>query len=147
LAIVVDKIDKLEEKVINEDIETQTYKKWYKKLSIEKAHLSEMILQLNNGGNLKWDKMLRQLTCLCDIPRLMDRASLLQKHLLLKKWFQPSLIYNNGVFETERLHPAFKHNELKLKEKGLLILSSPLQIWDKVPFVAGSGVEPETFGL
>jgi hypothetical protein len=41
--------------MINGDIESQTYKKWYKKLSIEKAHLSERILELSNGETVQWE--------------------------------------------------------------------------------------------
>jgi len=53
-------------------------------------------------------------------------TSVHQKHSLIKKWFQPALIYIDGMFGTAFLHPAFQYRELVVKEKGPLLLSSPM---------------------
>jgi hypothetical protein len=41
--------------------------------------------------------------------------------------FDNSLAHQDGTFRTLKLNELFKHNELILKEKGLLIVEQPIE--------------------
>ena len=76
---------------------------------------------------------------LSKLPNLFSLADLSQKHALLKKWFQHDLIYKEGSFGTASLSPLFAHNELMLKEKGLLFIEQPRGNFVETPMCSGDG--------
>lgn len=125
------KIDKLEEKLMNEEIEGVTYKKWYRKYVQERAHIQSVIDGLNRNNDGKWERFTELIPYLTRIPILYMVADLRQKHTLVKRWFQHGLVYREGVFGTRNLHPAFAHNELVLKEKGLLLVEQSSEFFDE----------------
>jgi hypothetical protein len=53
-------------------------------------------------------------------------ATIFQKHSILQEVFKSGLTYIGDAFGTPFLHPALAHNELIIKEKGLLIVEQPL---------------------
>ena len=56
--------------------------------------------------------------------------------------FDNSLSYAEGVYRTPFLYTPFRHNELILKEKRLLIIEQPVRKIDDLHKVPQTGIEP-----
>jgi site-specific DNA recombinase len=125
LAKVNRKINEWEERLMNDEIEGQTYKKWFKKYFIEKSKLESDIKQLGQESDFQLNRVQRLLPHLVDIPNLFRNANIAQKHALIRRVFKHGFTYKEGSFRTLFLNPAFAHNELILKEKGLLFVEQP----------------------
>lgn len=128
LSIILKKIDQLEERLMNDEIEGQTYKKWYKKFNIQKAKLESEIQELSKEESMGLDKAQRLLPHLTDLPGIFKKANIFQKHSIVREVFKAGLIYVDGGLRTPYLNPVFSHNALILKEKGLLLVEQPSQI-------------------
>ena len=115
------KISGLEEKFMNNEIESSTYKTWFKKLNEEKAVL-ENSLKPKSSSNLSTQEIIQKvLPNLRNLLGIYEKGNIFQKHSIVRAVFKDSLAYNNGVFRTPYINPTFEHNLLKVNEKGLLI--------------------------
>jgi site-specific DNA recombinase len=63
------KIENLEEKMINNEIETITYKKWFTKLSAEKGSLEIEIASLSKPNTNLFEKLDKALPLLTDLKK------------------------------------------------------------------------------
>jgi site-specific DNA recombinase len=84
-----DKIYKLEERMVNEEIETSTYQTWFKKLQHEKR-LVEAVLNSDEKPRIKSDKDIveRLLPRLENLNLLYDKSNVTQKHTLVRGLFK-----------------------------------------------------------
>ena len=123
-----DKIYKLEERMINEEIETSTYQTWFKKLQHEKR-LVEAVLNSDERPRIKSDKDIveRLLPRLENLFLLYDKANVTQKHTLVRGLFKDSLLWGHGSFRTKSLDRTFHDNLLKVNKKGLLFNEQPFK--------------------
>jgi site-specific DNA recombinase len=138
------KIERLEERLINDEIEVDTYKKYYRKFQAEKALLSSEIGLLDNSVSDKINRQLALLPLLINIPAIYDRATLNQKHSLLHGVFKHGLSYSEGAFRTPYITPALRHNLLKMNKKGLLFLEQPSSEFNRIPSCAEEGTRTPT---
>jgi site-specific DNA recombinase len=93
LTLLEKKIDDLEEKMVNNEIEVQTYKKWFKKFGIQKAKMEGEILELNTLAEEPLRKVERLIPALLDLPGIFKIATIFQKHTILKEVFKAGLTY------------------------------------------------------
>ncbi len=133
------KIDNLEEKLINDQIDSQTYKKWFKRLRGQKAILEGEIQELNKEHSTSWITAEKLLPSLTNIPEIFEKANIFQKHSILREVFKAGLMFNEGSFRTPFINPALSHNLLILKEKGLLFLEQPSQDLNKITMCSEIG--------
>ncbi|WP_341834850.1 recombinase family protein [Chitinophaga pollutisoli] len=119
------KIEKNEERFMEDIIEPETYRKWHKKFQIQKALLTEEINSLTRNRHEKLERLFQVLPYLTSIKSIYQKANVRQKHHLLRGVFKRGLTYKEGAFRTPFLHPALIHNEVMLKEKGLLFVEQP----------------------
>jgi len=122
---VCSKILKLEEKMINDQIEAQTYKVWFSKLSGQKSALERGIAELKNENRNVFQQLDDALPILTNLKTLYNATSLEGKHLLLKTGFEVGISYDGSVLRTASINPALVDNYLKIKEKRLLIVEQP----------------------
>lgn len=108
------KIERLEERLVNDEIEADTYKKYYRKFQTEKALLTEEVSYLKESVSDKLDRQLELLPYLVNLSAIYDKANLNQKHSLLCGVFKHGLTYKESAFRTPYLNPAFRHNLLKI---------------------------------
>ena len=89
-----DKIYKLEERMVNEEIETSTYQTWFKKLQHEKR-LVEAVLNSDEKPRIKSDKDIveRLLPRLENLFLFYDKSNVTQKHTLVRGSFKDSLLW------------------------------------------------------
>ena len=62
-----------------------------------------------------------------DLKAIFKKATIFQKHSILREVLKGGLTYVGDAFRTPFLHPALAHNELIIKEKGLLFVEQPDQ--------------------
>lgn len=115
------KIANTEEKyLLQPDISKATYEKVMNGLRSEESSLNKRLIELGNTNNdmLKRVEMLDRLAgSVKNAFYELDAASQFQ---FLKICFDQSIYYEKKIYRTAFLHPAFIHNALELKEKGLL---------------------------
>lgn len=70
----------------------------------------------------------------------------LQKKELVRTVFDISLYYENRVHRTPYLIPEFAHNELIMKENGLLLINKKGDFLTKIPSSGGEGIIIEHLG-
>lgn len=114
------KLENLEEKFINSEINNETYKKWSNKLNIENARLKDEIYNLSNGISEQIQDYLKLLPNMLNFKTLYEKASISQKNALIKGVFKHGIIFENDTYRTLDINPAFRHNFLNIKEKSLI---------------------------
>lgn len=67
------KIEKLEARLMNDEIESSTYKTWFQKYSSERALLLKEIDTLKKNGNDKWQRLEKLLPELTNIQSIYER--------------------------------------------------------------------------
>ena len=125
------KIERLESKIVNDEIEPKTYKVWYAKLNAQKGVLENEIIALGKGTKSIFDDLDEAIPLLTNLKNLYNTVSLEGKQLLLKTGFELGLVYDGRVLRTAMINPALIDNYLKIKEKGLLVLMQPDEILAK----------------
>lgn len=124
---VTTKIERLEERLIKDEIEPITYKKWFAKLSAEKGSLEVEIANLSKNRTNLFEKLQQAIPILTNLKNLYLSITLSGKQALLNKVFEGGLIYDGHTLRTPRLHPALIHNYNNIKQKGLLFSEQPDQ--------------------
>jgi len=122
------KIFKLEEKFMNDEIESSTYQTWFKKLKEEKAIL-EYALNGKEKSKIKksGDIIERLLPNLANLYEIYDKGNVSQKHTLIRAVFKDNLFWGEGVLRTKFVDLTFQDNLLKINEKGLLFNEQPFR--------------------
>lgn len=147
LIIAQKKLDGLEDKVLNDIINGDTYKKGYKKFSIEIARLKSEVSDLSVDIKTKAQEQIKLIPKLMDIPELFNRASINQQHAILNRVFKQGLTFADGTFRTPSLNPVFHHNYQTLNKKGLLFVEQPIGNNTQIPCCGKGGIrtlEPVT---
>jgi site-specific DNA recombinase len=134
LAEINKKIEKLEERLMNEEIEASTFKNWFQKYSIERALLSKEISTLKQDGTDKWQRLERLLPALTNLFDVYEKANITAKNKLVKAVFKHNLVYSEGAFRTPSINDAFSLNYLNANKKGLLFVEQPLAFSGQNPF-------------
>ncbi|MGE7521043.1 recombinase family protein, partial [Pedobacter suwonensis] len=138
------KIQRLEEKMMNDEIESSTYKKWFSKYSGEKGYLLSEIKKLNAGDPKRFASILKLLPELISIPAIFEKANIIDQHSLIREVFKHDIIYSEGACRTLSINPMFAHNVLKFKEKGLLFLEQPSSKMGAIPIRTRGGNRTRT---
>jgi site-specific DNA recombinase len=133
LLIAEKKLDGLEDKVLNDIINGDTYKKGYKKFSIEIARLKSEVSDLSVDINKKAQEQIKLIPKLLNVPELFKRATINQQHSFLNRVFKGGLTFDKGTFRTPELNPVFHHNYLIMKQKGLLEVEQPIGNLTQIP--------------
>ncbi|QTE40438.2 recombinase family protein [Mucilaginibacter gossypii] len=94
------KIERLEEKMMNDEIEPSTYKKWFNRYAGEKAFIVSEIKKLKEDNKDKWQKMMDLLPTLLDIPGIFEKADINDQHSLIREVFKHPLMYKDGMCRT-----------------------------------------------
>ncbi|WP_312788848.1 recombinase family protein [Sphingobacterium sp.] len=133
LAELDKKLDRLEEKLINDEIDSATYKKWMNRYSQDKAVITNEIEQaINNSEENKMTKLINLLPKLKSLKDVYRMVSPNRKKALVKAVFKLDIAYSDGKFRTPYIEPAFAHNALIAKEKGLLDIEESFDKQDKI---------------
>ncbi|WP_161596786.1 recombinase family protein [Chitinophaga vietnamensis] len=119
------KIEAVEDRLMNNEIELTTYKRWYNKLATAKSELINEIEKLSSNVNEKIERLERAIPYLCNLKALYENLGLPGKQKLLNGVFKVALVFDGERFRTPFLHPALMYNYMKVNEKGLLLIEQP----------------------
>ena len=125
---VARKIDSLEEKLINNQVEFVTYKKWFSKLNGERGNLDREIVELKKDKQNIFDRLEEAVPEMCNLNKLYLAAPLEAKQMLLNKVFEVGIMYDGKSFRTPMIHPALISNYLRIREKGLVKVDQPYDV-------------------
>jgi site-specific DNA recombinase len=134
------KLEKLEERLINDDIDPSTYKKWRTKLQAEKGNLEIEIYHLSDKNRNLFERLSAAIPALTNLKNLYHAINLNGKQTLLKRVFEVAPTYNGIQLRTPRLNSALIHNYQKIKEKGLLFLEQPNEIFGDMTGCTAYGI-------
>ena len=140
LAVAERKMESLEEKVLDDIINGETYKKGYKKFSTEIARLKSEISNLKEDLEEEVNQQVALLPLMLNLPSIFQKASLNQQHSILNRVFKQGLTFIEGTFRTPCLNPHFLHNYLILNEKRLLFIEQPPKDFSQIPFSGERGI-------
>lgn len=125
LSEVARKTEKLEERLMNEEIEASTFKNWFQKYSSEKALLVKEISSLKQDQSDQWKRFDRLVPALTNLFDIYEKADLTAKNKLAKAVFKHNVVYSEGAFRTPSVNNAFALNYVKTNEKRLLFIEHP----------------------
>lgn len=108
-------VEHVKEKMVNDEIENATYKKWFKKFSVQKSIIEAEIMELNKPKDDNLSRAVHLIPALLDVKAIFNKATIFQKHSILREGFKGGLTYVGDAFRTPFLHPALAHNELIIK--------------------------------
>jgi hypothetical protein len=95
---------------------------------------------LDRDHNDTYTLLTENINWLKDLKHIYHTANLLQKQELIRTVFDNSLFYQDKVYRTPYLISELSHNELKMKEKGLLIVTKKGDSREKIPLGGGEGI-------
>lgn len=134
LRVVMQKIETIEERWLEGGTSKQTYLKVISKHRAEQEELQRRVYELSLQGEEYFAKLNDLVPKLHDIRGTYEELPLLSKQRLLVLIFGNNLRWDGTQFRTTKLEKFVAHNELILKEKGLLLVEQPShEIGDNSP--------------
>lgn len=115
------KLLSIEEKWISDKINQDTYQRWYERITNNRAMLTSSINRLSQDQSKVYQKLYQNLERLSDLKYVYTKASTTEKQELIRLGFDNNLYYKNGIYRTPTMIDELAHNELIMKEEGLLI--------------------------
>jgi len=132
------KLHAMEEKLIEDKIDFETFQKWRKILKEKIANITSEIEHLSMTIGSKEKELLRHLPILSDFKTLYEKYDLIAKRELLTLVFDRKLHYENGCYRTPYINAGLSHNILKMKEKGVLFKTEKRDCISTIP-LSGDG--------
>jgi site-specific DNA recombinase len=116
LNVLNTKISKLEDRLINDEIDSATYKKWRTKLGADKGNLELEISNLSNVNHNYFERLDAAIPLLINLKNLYHSITLSAKQTLLKRVFELGLIYDGSKLRTPKIHEALMHKLLFVEQ-------------------------------
>lgn len=120
------RLDNVEEKFINSDLEIEAYKKWkaryMEEISIIRGDIQSLSRPMDQFARMFRDNLHK----LGNMQFHYQSADLHTKQAILRQVFNSQLYYQEGLYRTPFLLPVFHVKASLLKEKGLLVYEQPL---------------------
>lgn len=119
-------LESIEEKFIRDQINTDTYQKYYSKYKIEESIIRHKLEEEKAADANSWKKVESLVWSLTDIHSIYHTRNLQEKHAFIKKVFNSQIRYEEGCYRTPYIIPLFHSKALELNKKRLLIYEQPL---------------------
>lgn len=137
---VEEKLFSVEDKWITNEINKDTYDRWYKICNNDIDSLKSAIERLSTD-QLKAFKLLeKNLRKLSNMRHIYSSADSLEKREFVNLVFDSNLYYENGIYRTPTMLSIFSGNSLKMKQKGLLIYEKKEGLLDEDPLSGRGGI-------
>jgi len=118
---VEEKLFSVEEKWISNEINKDTYDRWYSTYNDTILNLKGSIDRLGKDQSRAFGILEKNLDLLTDMKYVYKQSDTLQKREFVNMVFDSNLYYEKGIYRTPTMLQVFSHNYLKMKEKGVLI--------------------------
>ena len=137
---VEEKLFSVEEKWIKNEINKDTYDRWYSVYNNEILTLKGAIERLSNDQSKAFSILEDNLNLLTDMRHVYTVSDTLEKREFVNRVFDSNLYYENGIYRTPTMLGLLSHNHLKMKEKGLLIYEKKEGLLDEDPLSGERGI-------
>ncbi|MDX9880542.1 MAG: recombinase family protein [Prolixibacteraceae bacterium] len=128
-----EKLFSLEEKWIKNEINRDTFDRWYSTYSHTVLNLKGAIERLSEDQGKAFGILEKNLYLLSDMRYVYSQADTLQKRDFISRVFDNNLYYQKGIYRTPTMLQVFTHNALKMKEKGYLIYEKKEGFPEEIP--------------
>src|SRR5690606_15181796 len=128
------------EKWIKNEINKDTYDRWYSVYKNEILNLKGAIERLGNDQSEAFSILEDNLNLLTDMRHVYTVSDTLQKREFVNRVFDSNMYYENGIYRTPTMLDLASHNHLKMKEKGLLIYEKKEGLLDEAPLSGERGI-------
>jgi site-specific DNA recombinase len=125
LAALNVKMDNVEEKFINDQLDPEAYKKWKHRYQVEIANCQQYLTDYSQPIDRIMSQYTEHMDKLGNLLYFYERADLHEKQSFIRQVFKSNLYYREGIYGTTYLLPVFLPNALILKEKRLLEIEQP----------------------
>jgi site-specific DNA recombinase len=115
------KMISIEEKWINNQINQETYQRWFTTIINNRMLLNASISRLSQDQDKVYNALYKNLERLTDLKYVFTHASTTEKQELIRLGFDNNLYYQDGIYRTPTMIDELSHNSLVMKGKGLLI--------------------------
>lgn len=127
------RLSAVEEKWINNEINKDTYDRWYSTYSEHIVTLSLAVERLSISNDKVYEILDRNLDMLSDIGGLYEKADTLRKRDFVKMVFDSNLYYENGIYRTPTMLELLSRNASKMEGKGYLIYNKKRDNLSTIP--------------
>lgn len=140
------KLHSVEEKWISNQMQWDTYQRWFNDLSQKRTGLQATIDNLSSNVDEVYGLLRENLHYCTDLPYVYTSATTLQKQELIRLVFDSRLYYQSGMYRTPYILPVFSHNNNILNDKQLLVVDKKgeNQVIFPLGGAEGNAVEPLT---
>lgn len=121
LSEVESKLFAIEEKWISNQINRETYERWFEKLNIERSALKNEMQKLNISQSSVYVLLEKNLDKITNIRQLYESAEVSEKQEMLRLIFADTLYFKDGLLHSKVLLPFLSSNLSAMEEKGLLL--------------------------
>ncbi|WET02714.1 recombinase family protein [Flavobacterium sp. YJ01] len=115
------RLNAVEEKWFRDEINKDTYDRWYSTYSDHILTLKASIERFSVNQGKAFEILESNLDLLGDIRHIYDRSNTLQKREFVNMVFDGNLYYQEGIYRTPTMMDIFSHNASKMEEKGYLL--------------------------
>ena len=115
------RLNKVEEKWFSDEINKDTYDRWYSTYSEHILALTASIERLSSNPGKAFEILDSKLDLLGDIRQIFNKSDILQKRDFVNMVFDGNLYYEQGIYRTPTMMDIFSHSASKMEEKGYLI--------------------------
>lgn len=115
------RLNKVEEKWFKDEINKDTYERWYSTYSDHILTLTASIERFSTNSGKAFEVLDNNLDLMGDIRHVYTKLDVLQKRQFVNMVFDGNLYYEQGIYRTPTMMEIFSHNASKMKEKGYLI--------------------------
>tara|TARA_R110002033_G_scaffold46226_5_gene90731 strand:+ start:1586 stop:3109 length:1524 start_codon:yes stop_codon:yes gene_type:complete len=126
-------LNAVEEKWFRDEINKDTYERWYSTYSDHILTITAAIERLSPNQGKAFEILDRNLDLLGDIKHVYTRSDTLQKREFVKMVFNGNLYYQEGIYRTPTILDIFSHNASKMEEKGCLIYKKKRENLSVIP--------------
>ncbi len=121
LAEVEEKLFAVEEKWIKNEINRDTYDRWYSTYNSSILTFKGAIDRLSKDQSEAFGILNKHLNLLTDMRYVYTTADTIKKREFVSMVFDNNLYYQDGIYRTPTMMDMLSHNSLLMKEKGYLI--------------------------
>ena len=127
---VEEKLFALEEKWIKNEINRDTYERWYSIYNNQILNLNSSIERLSQNQSQAFSILNKHLNLLTDMRYVYTSADTIKKREFVSLVFDNNLYYQDGIYRTPTMMNMLAHNSLLMKEKGYLVYEKKGQSCD-----------------
>ena len=126
-------INTVEGKWFKDEINKDTYERWYSTYSEQILNLTAAIERLSADQGKAFGILDSHLDLLGNIRQIYTKSDTLQKREFVKRVFDCNLYYQEGIYRTPTMLDIFSHNASKMEEKGYLIYKKKRENLSVIP--------------